>query len=180
MSRFINTALLSALVVSAPAIGEGTPGEKRIESTESAIVVTATKDQRSPHSLPYYVDTLTEEQLRLKDAVRTIPEALGKQTAVMVQKTGHGQGSPFIRGFTGFRTLFLVDNVRLNNSVFRDGPNQYWNTVDPLSINRLEVVKGPFSALYGSDAVGGTVNAVTQSRTEYPQGTNVDPKLYYR
>jgi len=49
----------------------------------------------------------------------------------MVQKTSQGQGSPFIRGFTGFRTLFLIDGIRLNNSAFRDGPNQYWNTVDP-------------------------------------------------
>lgn len=48
--------------------------------------------------------------------------------------------------------------MRLNNSVFRDGPNQYWTTVDPLGLERAEVVKGPVSVLYGSDAVGGTVN----------------------
>jgi hemoglobin/transferrin/lactoferrin receptor protein len=52
----------------------------------------------------------------------------------------------------------LIDGVRLNNSVFRDGPNQYWTTVDPLGLERAEVVKGPVSVLYGSDAVGGTVN----------------------
>jgi len=81
---------------------------------------------------------------------------------VMVQKTGHGQGSPYIRGFTGFRTLLMIDGIRLNNAVFRDGPNQYWNTVDPFSIERLEVVKGPSSVLYGSDAIGGTVNVITR------------------
>ena len=169
--RYTAYSLMFVAVVSAAS--ESSPDE-------SEIVVTATRDQRPLHSLPYYANTLSEEQLRLRAAVRTIPEALSKQTAVMVQKTGHGQGSPFIRGFTGFRTLFLIDNVRLNNSVFRDGPNQYWNTVDPLSINKLEIAKGPFSALYGSDAIGGAVSAITQSRTEYPTGFNVDPKAYYR
>jgi hemoglobin/transferrin/lactoferrin receptor protein len=79
----------------------------------------------------------------------------------MLQKTSYGQGSPFLRGFTGFRTLLMVDGVRLNNAVFREGPNQYWNTVDPWSVDRYEVVLGPASVLYGSDAVGGAVNALT-------------------
>ena len=48
------------------------------------------------------------------------------------------------------------------SSVFRSGPNQYWATVDPLSIDRIEVVKGSSSVLYGSDAVGGTVQAFTK------------------
>ncbi len=86
---------------------------------------------------------------------------------VIVQKTGHGQGSPFLRGFTGFRTLLLIDGIRLNNSVFRDGPNQYWNTVDPFTIGQLEIIKGPSSVLFGSDAIGGTVNVVTRSREEF-------------
>ena len=81
--------------------------------------------------------------------------------SVMVQKTGYGQGSPYLRGFTGFRTLMMVDGIRLNNSTFRDGPNQYWNTVDPWSVARYEAVMGPASVLYGSDAVGGAVNALS-------------------
>ena len=52
----------------------------------------------------------------------------------MVQETSAAQGSPFIRGFTGFRTLTLIDGVRLNNSTFRSGPNQYMGTIDPLGI----------------------------------------------
>jgi hemoglobin/transferrin/lactoferrin receptor protein len=58
-----------------------------------------------------------------------VPESLAREPGVMVQKTAHGQGSPYLRGFTSQRTLFLIDGIRLNNSVFREGPNQYWNTV---------------------------------------------------
>ncbi len=111
---------------------------------------------------------------------RTMPEAFREVPSVMIQKTAHGQGSPFIRGFTGFRTLLLVDGIRLNNSTYRDGPNQYWNTVDPLSLERLEVVRGPSSVLYGSDAIGGTVNAITESRTEFGPGFGWNPGASYR
>jgi hemoglobin/transferrin/lactoferrin receptor protein len=95
----------------------------------------------------------------------------------MVQKTSHGQGSPYIRGFTGFRTLFLVDGIRLNNSVLRDGPNQYWNTVDAFGLERLEVVKGPVSVLYGSDSIGGTVQALTRETPALGQPINGSLRL---
>lgn len=111
---------------------------------------------------------------------RTTPEALRDVPSVMVQKTSHGQGSPYIRGFTGFRTLLLIDGIRLNNSTYRDGPNQYWNTVDPLSLDRIEVVRGPSSVLYGSDAIGGTVNALTESRREFGPETGWNPGASYR
>ncbi|MGE3312854.1 MAG: TonB-dependent receptor plug domain-containing protein [Limisphaerales bacterium] len=111
---------------------------------------------------------------------RTTPEAFKEVPSVMIQKTAHGQGSPFIRGFTGFRTLLLIDGIRLNNSTYREGPNQYWNTVDPLSVDRLEVVRGPSSVLYGSDAIGGTVNAITESRTQFGPGFGWNPRASYR
>jgi len=52
----------------------------------------------------------------------------------------------------------LVDGIRLNNSTFRDGPNQYWTTVDMFAMDRLELVRGPGSVLYGSDAIGGVID----------------------
>ncbi len=149
-------------------------------SSAAAVIVTARRVEQLAHDVPQYVDTLSESELRIEKAARTVPEALADQTATLVQKTGHGQGSPYIRGFTGFRNLFLIDGIRLNNSVFRDGPNQYWNTVDALTIRRLEVVKGPASSLYGTDAVGGTVNALTQRREDYSAGFNWDRSIYSR
>lgn len=125
------------------------------------IVVTATRLERDVYSLPFTTYNLNSEQKHIRESIRSTPEALKGVPSVLVQKTSYGQGSPYLRGFTGFRTLFMIDGVRLNNSVFRDGPNQYWNTVDPLSIRAYELVMGPASVLYGSDAIGGAMNALT-------------------
>lgn len=125
------------------------------------MVVTPTRSLGAEVEMPFSVDVVSGHQLQVDRPVPNVPEALNELTSVMVQKTAHGQGSPYLRGFTGFRTLFLIDGIRLNNSTFREGPNQYWATVDPYSLDRLEIVRGPGSVLYGSDAVGGTVQAVT-------------------
>ncbi|MBK8101175.1 MAG: TonB-dependent receptor [Planctomycetes bacterium] len=126
------------------------------------VVVTASRAAQDPFAAPYAVSVLGSERIR-QQGYRTMPQVLREQTSVLVQETSPGQGSPFIRGFTGFSNLLLIDGVRLNNSVFRSGPNQYWNTIDPLSLDRIELLKGPASALYGSDAIGGTVQAITRS-----------------
>lgn len=106
---------------------------------------------------PYQADALTGRRIQIEQQARTLPEALKEIPGVHVQKTGHGQGSPFIRGFTGYRNLLLMDGIRLNNGIQRQGPNQYWGLVDPYLLDRLEVVRGPSSVLHGSDALGGTV-----------------------
>ncbi len=132
------------------------------ELTRTPLVVTATRDEAEAFDLPLSVHSIDLEADSISGISRSIPESLRYTPAIMVQKTGHGQGSPYIRGFTSQRTLFLIDGIRLNNSVFRDGPNQYWNTVDGYSIGRIEIVKGPGSVLYGSDALGGTVNVFSR------------------
>jgi len=143
-------------------------------------VITASRSAQSEQETPYATSALQAEEMQLERAVRTVPEALKAETGVMIQKTGHGQGSPYIRGFTSQRTLFMIDGVRLNNSVFRDGPNQYWNTVDALSLARLELVRGPAAVLYGSDAVGGTVQAVTRGQDQLAPDEDWQRRLYVR
>ncbi|MCB1205823.1 MAG: TonB-dependent receptor [Verrucomicrobiae bacterium] len=124
------------------------------------LVVTPTREVAPSVFSPYSVATLSADTI-VDRLGRTLPELLAETPSVMVQKTAHGQGSPFIRGFTGYRNLALIDGIRLNNSVFRDGPNQYWNTIDPYSVRSIELVKGQGSVLYGSDAIGGTLNVLT-------------------
>ncbi len=124
------------------------------------LVVVATRAPSPVFDLPYSIHVVNQAEV-LRASPRTLPQAFRDVPGIMVQETSAGQGSPYIRGFTGFRNLFLIDGVRLNNAVFRDGPNQYWATVDLAALSRIEVINGPASTLYGSDAVGGTVNAVT-------------------
>lgn len=185
MSRLFHTATASliwgatATAVSAePVAGSGTNTLLAVMRLPT-VVVTATRTDEDPFTLPYALDAIGPVELEHRQP-RTIIEALREVPGVMLQKTGHGQGSPFLRGFTGFRTLMLVDGIRLNNSTFRDGPNQYWGTVDALSLERLEVVRGPGSVLYGSDAVGGTVNALSIGRLDYGEGFDWDRRLRYR
>jgi hemoglobin/transferrin/lactoferrin receptor protein len=125
------------------------------------LVITATRSGEDPMKVPAQVRTLGQEQLQERQ-VRTLPEALREIPGVNVQKTANGQGSPFIRGFTGFRNLLLIDGIRFNNSIFREGPNQYWNTIDSYAIDRMELVPGQGSVLYGSDSIGGTLNLFTK------------------
>ncbi len=125
------------------------------------IVITATRTDTDAQKAPAQVRTLSAKEIAERQA-RTLPEALRELPGVHVQKTSNGQGSPFIRGFTGFRNLALIDGVRFNNSIFREGPNQYWNTIDAAAIQRIELVPGQGSVLYGSDAIGGTLNMLTK------------------
>jgi hemoglobin/transferrin/lactoferrin receptor protein len=104
------------------------------------------------------------ERARVNELIpQTLPDALRGQPGVTVSRTANGQATPIIRGFTGFRNLMLVDGIRLNNSVFREGANQYFATIDSYLAERIEVLQGPTSVIFGTDAVGGTVNVVTQS-----------------
>jgi hemoglobin/transferrin/lactoferrin receptor protein len=143
------------------------------------IFITSERMQASEFDTPYSVVQISAEDIRAY-LYRSIPEMLNSSNGVMVQKTSYGQGSPYIRGFTGYRTLFLIDGVRLNNSTFREGPNQYWNTVDAFSVAKLELVKGPSSALYGADAIGGTVQVLSRKLNTNLKTRETDLDYFYR
>jgi hemoglobin/transferrin/lactoferrin receptor protein len=155
MLRFVPLFTVLSSFAADPSPAPTTP------TTLSEVVVTATRSELDPYLAPHVVETLDDTAMTER-LVRTMPEALRQMAGVSVQKTSHGQGSPYIRGFTGFRTLALIDGVRFNNSIFRDGPNEYWNTIDPLSLSGMELVQGQGSVLYGSDAIGGTLNVLTK------------------
>ena len=110
---------------------------------------------------------------------RTVPEMLSYETGVMVQKTNHGGGSPSLRGLHGNQTLMMVDGIRLNNSIFRYGPNQYLNTVDAFAVDQLDVLFGSGSIQYGSDAMGGVI-AAKFHEPEFVKCNQWVPKVFFR
>jgi hemoglobin/transferrin/lactoferrin receptor protein len=154
-----------AALLAARALGQTPTSEATLLDT---VVVTATSRDAEIFDVPYAAHGVERERFLLQRQARTLVDALGETPGVMIQRTSYGQASPFLRGFTGFRTLTLIDGIRLNNAVFREGPNQYFATIDPLTIDRLDVVLGPSSVLYGSDAIGGTVNAITRGPEMLP------------
>lgn len=126
------------------------------------VVVTANRTTEEAQEVPYTLEILTAEDL-LENASRTMPQAFLNTPGVLVQQTTPGHGSPYIRGFNGRQTLLLQDGIRLNNSTWRGGPVQYWNTLDAQAIDRVELIKSQGSVLFGSDAIGGTVNTLSKS-----------------
>ncbi len=132
------------------------------------MLVTATRTEQAESTVPYTSSYLGADYIR-ENTRRTLPDVLQYTPGVLVQKTAYGHGSPFIRGFTGRQNLLMMDGIRMNNSTYRSGPVQYWNTIDPLSLDHIELIKSQGSVLYGSDAAGGTMNAFGKSssfRTE--------------
>ena len=129
-----------------------------LSRTLSEIVITANRFGSVGINTPEAIKVADELSIR-ENQLRTVPEALSITPGVFVQKTNHGGGSPFVRGLTGNQTLLLLDGVRLSNSTTRYGPNQYFNTIDVFSIEKMEVLRGSGSVQYGSDAIGGTIQA---------------------
>ncbi len=110
--------------------------------------------------------TLESEDLE-RTGERSIPRAIAKAAGyagVWLQETNLGGGSPFIRGLTGNHVLVVIDGVRLNDSTTRFGPNQNLNTISPAIVERVEILRGAASVLYGSDAIGGAILIWTKDR----------------
>jgi hemoglobin/transferrin/lactoferrin receptor protein len=124
------------------------------------VIVTASAFPESALNSPYASQAIDQNEMRL--FTRSLPESLKKIPSVLLQKTAYGQSSPYIRGLTAYRNKMLIDGIPLNFAAMRSGPNQYWSTVDMYSVKNLEIVKGISSVLYGSDAIGGVVEAFTK------------------
>lgn len=96
------------------------------------------------------------------NSLMNTPELFSTVPGVFLQRTNQGGGSAFVRGLTGNQTLLVLDGIRFNNSTFRYGPNQYLNTIDPFSLDQVEVVRGSGSVQYGSDALTGAVHLISK------------------
>ncbi len=100
-----------------------------------------------------------------RDAVveqKLVTDAVASSVGVFLQQTTPGQGAAIIRGLKGSSILHLVDGMRLNNAIFRSAPTQYLALVPITAIERVEVLRGTPTSLYGNDAVGGALQLVTR------------------
>ncbi len=130
------------------------------DDDEYVTVVTAKGLPEDPLLSDRSVTTMDEDEIE-ESPGKSLPEVLQETPGVFVQHTNYGGGSPVLRGLIGPQVLLLVDGVRFSNSVYRTGPVQYLNLIDQLSLDKLEILRGPGSVLHGSDAMGGVINAFT-------------------
>ena len=103
------------------------------------------------------VETISQNEI-LKVQSSNSADALGQNSDVFIQKSQAGGGSPVIRGFEANKVLLVLDGVRMNNAIYRSGHLQNAITVDNAMLQGIEVIYGPGSLMYGSDALGGVVH----------------------
>jgi hemoglobin/transferrin/lactoferrin receptor protein len=134
------------------------------EKTLGEVVVSANKFIERKRNVNQKVDIITAKTIAGINAQNT-GDLLISTGNVFVQKSQQGGSSPVLRGFEASRVLLVVDGIRMNNAIYRAGHLQNAITVDQNMLERVEVLYGPASTLYGSDALGGVIHL----RTKTPQ-----------
>jgi len=170
-------AALMGFAISAQWLAADEPAEQNVAEL-SKITVTATRSSRNEFDVPAAVNIVSPDKLGRR-ALTSAIDALEDELGIIAQRTTNGQGSPAIRGLTGYHTLILIDGVRLSNSTFRSGPNQYFNTLNIDDIDRIELVRGPSAVAYGNSALGGVI-AVTTRQPSVTSELTVEPRLFGR
>ncbi len=128
--------------------------------TLDEMVISASRWQESSKGIPSKIRTISKSDIQLLQP-QTAADLLGISGEVSIQKSQQGGGSPMIRGFATNRLLYVIDGVRMNTAIFRAGNIQNVISLDPFTIEKAEVIFGPGSVMYGSDAIGGVMNFQT-------------------
>ena len=125
------------------------------------VVISASRFEQDKRDVPQKINSIKKDAIELANP-QTSADLLESSGTVYIQKSQLGGGSPIIRGFSTNRLLLSVDNVRMNNAIFRGGNVQNVISVDPFTIQNTEVILGAGSVIYGSDAIGGVMNFYTE------------------
>lgn len=128
---------------------------KQFDLTE--VVVSVNKWEQKLNEVPNKITKINKTEI-LRNNPQTSADMLNQTGTVFIQKSQLGGGSPMIRGFATNRILLVIDGVRMNNAIYRSGNLQNIISIDPLSTQTAEVIFGPGSLIYGSDAIGGVMD----------------------
>jgi len=160
-SKTIKTAfLLLGIGISASCFSQ--QSKDSISQKElSEIVVSGNKFAEKKKNIVQKIDIISSSYIKKANA-QNMGDLLMSTGNVFVQKSQQGGSSPVIRGFEASRILFVVDGVRMNNLIYRSGHLQNIITVDQNMLESVEVLQGPSSTLFGSDALGGAVHMISK------------------
>ena len=126
------------------------------------VVMSISKWEQQKKDIPHKIVSMGARAIAFANP-QTSADLLQNSGKIFVQKSQLGGGSPMIRGFATNRLLLTVDGVRMNNAIFRGGNIQNVISIDPYGIKNTEVIFGPGSVIYGSDAIGGVMNFYTKN-----------------
>jgi len=141
------------------------------EKSLDEVIISVNKWEQKLNEVPNKIVKVNKLDI-LRNNPQTSADLLAQTGAVFVQKSQLGGGSPMIRGFATNRVLLVIDGVRMNNAIYRSGNLQNVISIDALGIETSEVIFGPGSLIYGSDAIGGVMDFHTLearfSKTDSP------------
>ncbi|SNY94757.1 TonB-dependent receptor [Flagellimonas pacifica] len=144
------------------------------------VVMSVSKWEQQKKNVPQKIESIDARSIAFTNP-QTSADLLQNSGKVFVQKSQLGGGSPLIRGFATNRLLLSVDGVRMNNAIFRGGNIQNVISIDPFTIKNTEVIFGPGSVIYGSDAIGGVMNFFTQKpRFSFTDSLTFSGNVNYR
>ena len=135
--------------------------DSTLEKELSEIVVSGNKFAEKKKNIVQKIDIISSSYIKKANA-QNMGDLLMSTGNVFVQKSQQGGSSPVIRGFEASRVLFVVDGVRMNNLIYRSGHLQNIITVDQNILESVELLQGPSSTLFGSDALGGAVHMISK------------------
>ncbi|TBW27838.1 TonB-dependent receptor [Gramella sp. KN1008] len=144
------------------------------------VTISVARFKLNKDEIPQKIVSITPEEVQLASP-QTSADLLESTGQVYVQKSQLGGGSPMIRGFATNRLLLTVDGVRMNSAIFRSGNLQNVISIDPMMVESTEVILGPGSVVYGSDAIGGVMNFYTlKPKFSFNEGTSYSGNIYTR
>ena len=144
------------------------------------IVVSANHWEQSKAEIPNKIVSISALETELYNP-QTTADLVSASGGVFVQKSQMGGGSPMIRGFSANRILLVVDGIRMNNAIYRSGNLQNIISLDANSIENTEIIFGPGSVIYGSDALGGVMSFSTlKPKLSTESGTDLSGKIMSR
>ena len=144
------------------------------------VVVSASRFEEKKKDVSQKIQVIGSKELQNMNQTSTA-DVLANSGNVMVQKSQLGGGSPIIRGFETNKVLIVLDGIRMNNAIYRGGHLQNVITMDNSIMDRVEIVFGPGSVVYGSDALGGVMSFTTKNPTlSYSDKVVVKANAYTR
>lgn len=155
--------LIASLFISTLSIAQTTAADTaKKEISLDELVISASNFSEKKKNVAQKIDVITAKTIAATNAQNT-GDLLINTGKIFVQKSQQGGSSPVLRGFEASRILIVVDGVRMNNAIYRSGHLQNVITADQNSLSRVEVMYGPSSTIYGSDALGGIIHLITKA-----------------